>query len=107
MTAHAHYSTSTYALMCASYPTGITGGRFVARDVIATIHLRAQGSRPVFVGIAPATAATAYLVGVAHAQAGRLGASSSDFHVRSGGAPVAPPTSISGWPARPAPGCER
>lgn len=99
MTAPASYSTNTYALVSDSYSAGVVGDRFVARDLLGTIRIRSQSSRPVFVGIAPASAATTYLAGVARAEAGGLGAQGADLRVRPGGAPTAPPTTQRFWAA--------
>jgi hypothetical protein len=54
----------------------------------------------VFVGIAPANAAIQSLAHVAHAEAGDLGAQSSDFHVHPGSAPVTLPGAQDFWVAR-------
>jgi hypothetical protein len=98
MSAAAPYSTDTYALESESYPAaGVRG--FVARELLGTIQIRAQSSRPVFVGIAPATAATAYLAGVAHAGASSLGAESSNFRAHAGAAPRTAPGAERFWVA--------
>ena len=52
-----------------------------------------------FIGIAPANAATNYLAHVAHAQASDFGAQSSDFHVHPGGAPNTLPAAQHFWVA--------
>jgi len=96
--AQATYSTSTYALESESYDA--TGARgFVARELLGTIRIRAQSSRPVFLGIAPASAATSYLARVAHAQASNLGAKSADFRPQPGGAPSTAPSAQRFWVA--------
>jgi hypothetical protein len=98
-TAPASYSTGTYALESDSYRAQFPGERFVARELLGTIRIRTQSSHRLFVGIAPASAATTYLKKVAHAQAGDLGAHNTDFHARSGGAPSTPPTTQHFWVA--------
>jgi hypothetical protein len=96
--AQAPYSTGTYALESESYnAAGVDG--FVARDLVGTLRIRTQSDRPVFLGIAPAAAATSYLAGVAHAEAGNLGAQSSDFRVIPGGAPSSAPGTQRFWVA--------
>jgi hypothetical protein len=98
MSAAAPHSTDTYALESESYPAaGVRG--FVARELLGTIQIRARSSRPVFVGIAPANAAAAYLAGVAHAEASSLSAESSNFHVRAGGSPSTAPSAQRFWVA--------
>jgi Domain of unknown function (DUF4389) len=99
MTSTAPYSTSTYALTSESYDTGVPGDRVIVGDLLGTVRLRAESSRPIFIGIAPADAADRYLAGVAHAEAGSLDARSSDFRERPGGAPLAPPGEESFWAA--------
>jgi hypothetical protein len=99
MSAPASYSTGTYALLSRSYRTGALGDRFVARDLLGTVQVRAHSDRPVFVGIAPAGAAASYLADVAHAEAGGLGAQSDGFRVRAGGAPTSPPAARHFWVA--------
>jgi hypothetical protein len=98
MSAQAPYSTATYALESEAYDA--TGARgFAARELLGTLRIRTQSSRPVFLGIAPANAATSYLAGVAHAQASNLGASSADFRAQSGGAPSTAPSAEHFWVA--------
>jgi hypothetical protein len=98
--AGAAYSTGTYALESNSYRAGTAAEWFVAREVLGTVRIHSLSARPVFVGIAPANAATRYLAGVAHAEASDLGAQSSDFRVQSGGAPGALPGAQHFWVAR-------
>jgi hypothetical protein len=98
MSAGAPYTTATYALESESYDA--TGARgFAARELLGTIRVRAQSSRPVFLGVASATAATSYLARVAHAQAGNLGAESADFHTQPGGGPSTAPGAQHFWVA--------
>jgi hypothetical protein len=94
----ASYSTATYALESESYDaTGVRG--FAARELLGTIRIRARSSRPVFLGIAPATAATSYLARVAHAQASNLGAEGAEFRTQPGGAPRTAPSAQHFWVA--------
>jgi hypothetical protein len=94
----ASYSTATYALESETYDaTGAPG--FAARELLGTIRVRAQSSQPVFLGIAPAAAATSYLARVARAQASNLGAESADFRTQPGGAPRTPPRAQHFWVA--------
>jgi hypothetical protein len=104
----ASYSTGTYAVESDSYRAGTAAEWLVARELLGTIRIHSLSSRPVFIGIAPANAATAYLANVAHAEAGDLAAQSSDFHVHPGSAPLAfRPPSTSGSQARPEPASRR
>ena len=95
----APYSTGAYALESGAYDAGAPGIGVIARDVLGTIRIRSQSSRPVFVGIAPAAAAERYLANVARAEAGDLGARSGDFHVQPGGAPGSSPAAQRFWAA--------
>ena len=96
----ASYSTGTYALESDSYRATGAGEWALARDLIGTIRIHSLSSHPTFVGIAPASAAARYLAGVAHAEAGDLGAQSGDFHVHPGSAPNSVPGAQHFWVAR-------
>jgi hypothetical protein len=98
MSAQASYSTDTYALESESYNAAGSAG-LVAREMLGTIRVSAQSTRPVFVGIAPANNAAAYLARVAHAEASDLDAASSNFRVHSGGAPGTTPGTQHFWVA--------
>jgi hypothetical protein len=95
----AAYSTGAYALESDAYDASTPGVGLIARDVLGTIRIRSQSSRPVFVGIAPAASAERYLANVDRAEAGDLGARSGDFHVQPGAAPVSPPAAQHFWAA--------
>jgi hypothetical protein len=94
------YSTATYALVSDSYRTGAAGDRVVAREMLGTVRIRVSSTKPVFVGIGPATAVAAYLGPVEREVANRLDARRSDFRLVHGGAPAAPPAAQSFWVAR-------
>jgi hypothetical protein len=98
MSSHALYSTSSYALESRSYDVAGAGG-FLARHLLGTIRIRVQSSRPLFVGIAPAAAASSYLAGVEHAQATAFDAASSDFRLQTGSAPRSAPGAQRFWVA--------
>jgi hypothetical protein len=99
MSAASPYSTGTYALESESYNAAGAGG-FIARELLGTISIRARSSRPVFVGIARASAASAYLARVAHAEASSLGAENSDFRASAGAAPPTAPGAQRFWVAK-------
>jgi Domain of unknown function (DUF4389) len=98
MSSQALYSTSSYALESRSYDVTGAGG-FLARELLGTIAIRAQSSRPLFIGIAPAAAASSYLAHVEHALATAFDAASSEFRLRSGRAPSARPGAERFWAA--------
>jgi uncharacterized protein DUF4389 len=99
MTSTTHYSTSTYALVSGSYRGGTSGDWFVNRDLIATVKLRVNSTRPVFVGIARDGAVDHYLSGVAQARGASLTTHSADFRTHPGGPPATPPATQRFWSA--------
>jgi uncharacterized protein DUF4389 len=99
MTSPRPYATGTYALVSASYRAGPSNDWFVTRDLLGTVRLRVSSSRPVFVGIAPASAVSSYLATVARAQGDSLSTRSGDYRDYPGGAPSAPPGTQRFWSA--------
>jgi hypothetical protein len=99
MTSPTSYSTGTYALVSAGYRAGTANDWFVTRDLLGTVRVRVSSSRPVFVGIAPASAVKSYLANVAHAQGDNLSTRSRDYRVHPGGAPSSRPVSQRFWSA--------
>jgi hypothetical protein len=99
MTDSSAYATNTYALVSDSYRTGAAGDVVVARDMLGTVRIRIESARPVFVGIASAEDVDSYLAGVRREVATRFDAKQSDFRLRDGGAPTAPPTAEIFWSA--------
>ncbi len=95
----ASYTSGGYALESASYDarTPLVGA--LVRDLLGTLRIHSVSARPVFVGIAPAAAASAYLAGVAHAQAGDLAARDTDFRAQPGGPPSTAPAAQHFWVA--------
>ncbi len=99
MTGSSAYSTASYALVSDSYRAGTAGDWFVARELLGTVRIRTQSSRPTFVGIAPSSAVNSYLANVAHAEAKGFDAQNADFDSWPGGSPSTPPTAQRFWVA--------
>ena len=100
MTDATSYSTNTYALVSHSYRTGAAGDVSVARDLLGTIRIRTNSTKPLFVGIGPATAVESYLADVRHEVAIRFDAAQADFRLHRGGAPADAPTTKHFWVAQ-------
>jgi uncharacterized protein DUF4389 len=100
MTDSTSFSTNTYALVSDSYRTGAAGDVFVARDMLGTVRIRTQSTKPLFVGIGPAAAVESYLAGVRREVATRFDAAQTDFRLHRGGAPSVAPTAKQFWVAR-------
>jgi Domain of unknown function (DUF4389) len=100
MTDATSYSTNTYALVSDSYRTGAAGDVVVARDMLGTIRIRTHSTKPLFIGIGPATAVESYLADVRHEVATRFDAAQTDFRLHRGGAPAAAPTTKQFWVAQ-------
>jgi hypothetical protein len=93
------YSTATYALESDGYRTGTTAEWWLAHELVGAVRIQSTSNQPVFVGIAPASAANSYLAQVAHAQAGDFGPESPGFRVHRGGAPSTLPAAQHFWVA--------
>jgi uncharacterized protein DUF4389 len=97
------YRTSGHAL--ASRQIGLytaTGSWDVARSLFGTVRLRVTsvpGGTPVFVGIAPAQAASRYLSGVRYATVTGNPGGHPSYLGHAGGAPAVPPTRAGIWTA--------
>lgn len=99
----ATYHTSGYAIASDTIEMHIVGnGWDAARSLFGTARIRATSTspaKPVFIGIAPATAASQYLAGVAHATV-RGPAGTRDWFIQHGGtAPATPPAPAPIWQA--------
>ncbi len=99
MTPARAYSTSTYALVSASYRAGTSNDWFVERDLLGTVRIHVTATRPVFLGIAPERDVQRYLGSVARAQGSQFDARSADFLMRPGGPPNSPPAAERFWNA--------
>ncbi len=99
MTGATVYSTDTYALVSDSYRAGTAGNWFVARDLLGTVRIRTESTKPVLVGIGPAAAVDSYLANVRREVATRFDARASAFRVEPGAAPRVAPTVTDFWGA--------
>ncbi|HEU5161021.1 MAG TPA: DUF4389 domain-containing protein [Streptosporangiaceae bacterium] len=96
------YSTGGYAVASKDIHMD-TGPAWRTDSVLGDIRLRVTSGdpgRPVFVGVAPADAAAAYLAGVAHTRASGFPADKATYVARQGGAPATPPARRAIWAAQ-------
>ena len=104
MTSTETLSTPTYAIASQRIDTGIDGRDVVlARDILGTVRVRADSSRPIFVGIARSVDVARYLAGVRHEEAHDLadiGGHRIDYVLRPGHRTPAPPAAESFWAAQ-------
>ena len=96
-------ATPTYAITSQRIDAGI-GGRGVvpARDILGTVRVRVDSSRPVFVGLARSADVTRYLGGVRHEQVRHLPdiGRRTDYALQPGRRTPAPPGAQPIWAAR-------
>jgi hypothetical protein len=99
----ATYHTSGYAIASGTIEMNIAGnGWDAARSLFGTVRIRATSAspaKPVFIGIAPATAASQYLTGVAHATVRGRSGTMAWFIQHGGTAPATPPARAPIWQA--------
>ena len=100
MTNSTFYATDTYAIVSDSYRAGAAGDVFAVRDILGTVRIRTESTRPLFVGIGRAAAVDAYLRSVDREVATRFDAKRSDFRVYGGGTPATPPGAQHIWAAK-------
>jgi hypothetical protein len=97
-------TTPTYAITSRRIDTGIGGhDAILARDILGTVRVRADSSRPLFLGIARSADVARYLGGVRHDEMrafGELGRHATDYVLRPGRATPAAPATQSIWAAR-------
>jgi hypothetical protein len=96
----ASYRTAGYALASDAIGMHAPGGWDAASALVGTARIRvtrANGSSPVFVGIAPAAAAGAYLTGIAYATVHGPADRPGTYTEHAGSAPAVPPTLAGIW----------
>jgi hypothetical protein len=94
------YSTAGYAVASDQIDLQLANG---ASALFGTARLRvtpAHGTAPVFIGIAPAAAASRYLAGVGYSTVTGTTGNAPVYVVHSGGAPAVPPGRAGIWAAR-------
>jgi hypothetical protein len=93
------FTTGSYALSSERIEFWVDSpGWLDARDLLGAVRLRSTSASEVFVGIAPAAAARAYLAGVGH-DVVRDAADPGERARRAGGAPATPPAEAGIWTA--------
>lgn len=92
-------STPTYAIVSESLDVDIDGPDWATRDLVGTIRITSESTRPVFLGIAPTAAADAYLGTFRHAVISDLWNEPDEYDDRGSGAPASPPSEQQFWVA--------
>jgi hypothetical protein len=78
---------------------GINAG-WSGRSVLGDARVRVTGTRPVFIGVAPADKAAAYLSGIEHATIDDIDGSTATYRQHPGGAPDSAPADGDIWTAQ-------
>jgi hypothetical protein len=98
------YTTAGYAVASDELELqSATGGWDLASAFFGTVRLRvtpAHGTAPVFIGVAPAAAASRYLAGVSYSTVTGTIANAPVYARHGGGAPAVPPGRAGIWAAR-------
>lgn len=97
------YATSGHAIASDTVELHATGGGWdAARSLFGTVRVQATSTAgaPVFIGIAPAAAASRYLAGVGYATVHGAPGASDQYTVHAGAAPAVPPARVLIWDAR-------
>jgi Domain of unknown function (DUF4389) len=95
-----NFSTPTYAVVSRKLYAGVDGPQWVYDNLLGTIVLKSDSSKPVFLGIARATDVDRYLGRVRRATVTDLTAHRNQYVVVGSGAPSAPPGQQSFWAAK-------
>ncbi len=95
-----NFSTPTYAVVSRKLYAGIDGPQWVYDNLLGTIVLKSESSKPVFLGIARASDVDRYLGSVRRATVTDLSAHHNQYVVVGAGAPSAPPGEQSFWAAK-------
>jgi Domain of unknown function (DUF4389) len=95
-----NFATPSYAVVSRKLYAGVDGPQWVYDNLLGTIVLKSESSRPVFLGIAQASDVDRYLGSVRRATVTDLSAHSNEYVVVGSGAPKAPPGEQSFWAAK-------
>jgi hypothetical protein len=93
------FFTPTYAIASESADIDTGGAEWAVKSFLGTIRIRSESGRPVFVGIARATDAAAYLDGVEHVVVTDLDHDDPRYAPRPGATPSGPPGAETFWVA--------
>jgi Domain of unknown function (DUF4389) len=94
-----NFSTPTYAVVSRKLYAGVDGPDWVYDNLLGTVVLKSESSKPVFMGIARAADVDRYLGSVRRATVTDLSAHSNQYVVVGAGAPDAPPGDQKFWAA--------
>ena len=92
------FDTGTYALLSESIAVTADIPQWVIDELIGTVRIKSDSEKEVFLGIAPAAAANAYLGGVQRAVVKDINPH-PDYTTRPGGPPPSPPAEQTFWVA--------
>jgi hypothetical protein len=99
MSPTADFSTATYALVSERVETAVEGPDWAVGEFLGNVQIRSESTKPVFVGIAPASEVAHYLENVEYAEVRDLAADPDQYALRASSSIPAAPAGQTFWTA--------